>query len=364
MTFPHEFEVDFRSILDLIKAAVILLKPDGEILYANQRALELLAEENLKGKNIAYFFDEKDRRIFWPNIQRILAEKGVYEGEGFLVPRGKEGFVAHLHFVRYDMGEFSPVVFTFQNVSQVKALERSLRKTRHLAFLGRMLTDISHHIRNPILVIGGLARRLKENPQRAATYAAALVYQCERLENLLQALSRLVLMPTPRFRLVELKEIIELVKERFQLEISGEEPELSLPREIPSLAFYTDPELLAEALVELIQNALEAHQAVGQKGPVLFRCTADQEKVDFWVKDYGEGIKVEALPFIFNPFFTTKPGHFGMGLALVSRITEELAGEIKVENTYQPTVFRLSLPFDRRRPERRRPLSQEVKPET
>ncbi len=348
-TIPH-----LVNILDLVKAGVMLLTLEGEILYANRQAGDLLYEEKLEGKNLQQFFEEQDRRLFWRNIMAFLKKEGVYEGEGFLVPRGGEGFVAQMHFLRYEPQGAEPfVVFTFQNVAHLKELERSLKEARHLAFLGRMLADISHHIRNPILVVGGLARRLKEHPERAREYASALVYQCERLEHLLQALERFVFLPTPRFRPVEIKEVMEPLEARYRLEISGERPELVMDYPVFLPAFYTDPELLVEALGEIIQNALEAHQAAGQTQPVLFRVRGDEKQISFSVEDQGEGLKVDTLSFIFNPFFTTKPGHFGMGLTLASRIAEELSGQIQVVNTYQPTIFELLLPLDRRRPERR-----------
>ncbi len=345
------------NILDLVKAGVVLLSLEGDILYANRQAGELLGEEELEGKNLKQFFDEQDRRLFWHNILAILQNEGVYEGEGFLVPRGGDGFVAQMHFLRYEPQGAEPfVVFTFQNIARLKDLERSLKEARHLAFLGRMLADISHHIRNPILVVGGLARRLKERPERAQEYASALVYQCERLEQLLQSLERFVFLPAPRFRPVEIKEVIELLESRYQLELSGERPELIMDYSISLPVFYTDPELLAEALGEIIQNALEAHQAVGESRPVFFRVRGNEKELSFLVEDYGEGLKVDSLSFIFNPFFTTKPGHFGMGLTLASRIAEMLSAEIEVLNTYQPTVFRFFQPLDRRRPERRKPF--------
>ncbi len=346
------------NILDLVKVGVALLSLEGEILYANRQAEELLSESDLKGKNLNQFFEEEDRRLFWHNILTILKKEGVYEGEGFLVPRGGAGFIAQMHFLRYEPEGAEPfIVLTFQNLARLKKLEKSLEEARHLAFLGQMLADISHHIRNPILVIGGLARRLKEHPERAHDYASAVVYQCERLERLLQALERFVLLPSPRFRPVEIREIIEGLEARYKLEISGESPELVMNYSLDLPVFYTDPELLVEALGELIQNALEAHQAVGEKRPVLFEAKGNEKRILFKVEDYGEGIRVEALSFIFSPFFTTKPGHFGMGLTLASRIAGLLSGEIEVVNTYQPTVFQFLLPLDRRRPERRKLLS-------
>ena len=354
MPVPQSFwlPTQWVDILDLIKVGILVLKAEGEIIFANREAHNLLGE-NLVEQNFLAFLEKQDREIFWPNVRYLVFTKGFYEGEVLLVPAKNKSFVAHLYFSLYETPEMAPLlVLTFQNISQVKALERSLRESRHPAFLGRLLSDISHHIRNPILVIGGLAKRLSAHPERASAYAGTLLYQCERLIKLLEALERFILLPTPSFRQTEISEVLESLKGRF----SPATPSVSFPEEGVTFTFLTDPKLLVEALAEVIKNAREAHAAAGKEEPVSFDFEREGENIVFLVKDQGEGIRDEVLPFIFNPFFTTKPGHFGMGLTLASRIVEELAGHIEVANPRHPTVFRLSFPLDRRRPERRRLL--------
>ncbi len=349
------FPYYLQNILDFVKAGVILLSPEGKILFANKMALELLKDNDLEGKDFSLFFTQQDREIFWPNVLTILENEGLYEGEGYLVPREGDGFVAQFHFLRYEPEGAPPfIVLTFQNLSHLKKLEKSLREAKHLAFLGRMLSDISHHVRNPISVIGGLARRLKESPEKVSSYSSALIYQCERLEELLSSLERFVLLRKPCFKPAEGKEIIEILKEKFEIELSGENPELVLnTKGFNSFVFYTDPELLIEALSEIIKNALESHRLLSHAEPVSFSAKVCENQVVFEVKDNGPGISLDVLPYIFNPFFTTKSGHFGMGLTYATRIMEELGGEIEVLNLSNPTVFRVFIPLDRRRPERR-----------
>ncbi len=347
----------FRDLLDLVRTGILLLGEEGQILVANRHAKDLLGETSLEGQELKKFLDEKDRRVLWPNICALAQKEGSYEGQILLLPVQREPFIALLSLVYYqpkgDQKGF--FVATFQDISEFKNLERAMREAKHLVFLGRMLADISHHVRNPILVIGGLARRLKERPSKVESYASAIIYQCERLEELLEALERFVLLPTPRFRLVQVAEIIDLLRERFRLELSGDPPELRLisSAQAEPVAFYTDPALLLEALNELVKNALEAHQLKAITQPVELRVGLKEQKVLFEVADYGDGISIESLPFVFNPFFSTKPGHLGMGLTLASRIAEELDGKLEVTHLHQPTVVSLSLPLDRRRRERR-----------
>ncbi|NPB08878.1 MAG: ATP-binding protein, partial [Thermodesulfobacteria bacterium] len=196
------------------------------------------------------------------------------------------------------------------------------------------------------------------------SYASAIIYQCERLEELLEALERFVMLPAPRFKLVQVGEIVDLLREKFRLELSGEPPELRIISSSRSelVAFYTDPSLLLEAINEMVKNAFEAHQAKAVNKPVELRVRVKGETVTFDVSDFGEGINIETLPFIFNPFFSTKPGHLGMGLTLASRIAEELDGKIEVTHLHQPTTVSLRLPLDRRRPERRKLLTEDHSP--
>ncbi len=351
----------FRDLLDLVRTGIILLEEDGRILVANRHAKDLLGETLLEGKKFDRFLEEKDRRVLFPNIRTLAQTEGSYEGQILLVPAQGEPFVALLSLVYYQPQEEQKgfLVATFQDISEFKNLERAMREAKHLVFLGRMLADISHHVRNPILVIGGLARRLREKPTKVESYASAIIYQCERLEELLEALERFVLLPTPRFKLIQVSEVLDLVRERFRLELSGDPPELKLcsSSKAELAAFYTDPSLLLEALNEVIKNALEAHQLKAITQPVELRVRLEGQGVVFEVADYGDGISIESLPFVFNPFFSTKPGHLGMGLTLASRIAEELDGKLEVTHLCQPTIVSLKLPLDRRRRERRELLS-------
>ncbi len=348
-----------RELLQLVATAVLVLDEAGRILFANRRAAELLKSDRLEGRSLQEFFSVEDQNILFRNILFIARREGFYEGEAMLYPAYGDPLVAHLSFNSFLLDGRQLFVVTCQNVSEFKRLERSLREAKHLVFLGQMLSDMAHQVRNPILVIGGLAKRLQENPAKLNAYASAITYQCERLEKLLKALEEFVHLPRPRFELVPVSEVLTFVSRKFRLELLGDNPELRfiLAPGVEDVRFYTDLYLLVRALVQIIQNALEAHQEKGIHDPVEFKVWSNEKRVFFEVRDWGDGLCQETLPYLFNPFFSTKPGHLGMGLTLAQRIIEELDGRCEIISLKEPTVIRVSFPLDRRRPERKQLLS-------
>lgn len=87
---------------------------------------------------------------------------------------------------------------TVRDISRLKGLERILRRSERLAFLGRMLDDISHQIRNPVLSIGGFARRLAKMDIPRQEYVRVILDEAARLELLLETLTSFIGLPRAR----------------------------------------------------------------------------------------------------------------------------------------------------------------------
>jgi signal transduction histidine kinase len=123
---------------------------------------------------------------------------------------------------------------------------------------------------------------------------------------------------------------------------AGRGVRLSLKAPDESISFAFDPDLLRVALLNLVQNAIQASPSGGN---VEVRAEPSAGQVQLFVSDHGEGIQPQHLESIFNPFFTTKPEGVGLGLALVSKIADEHHGRIRVYS--QPgvgTTFEMTLP--------------------
>ena len=104
-----------------------------------------------------------------------------------------------------------------------------------------------------------------------------------------------------------------------------------------------DESQLRQALLNLLRNAAEAMPDGGRLQ--IAALSADQGTVELTIADTGHGIAPEHLPKIFEPFFSTKDGGTGLGLALTQQIIVEHGGRIEVTSRNgHGTTFTISLP--------------------
>lgn len=102
-----------------------------------------------------------------------------------------------------------------------------------------------------------------------------------------------------------------------------------------------DRNALRGALINLVENALQASTAEPR---IELRAEEADDSVYFAVADNGRGIAPDALPRLFEPFFTTRPGGTGLGLAIVRAVADAHDGNVGVESGAQGTTFTLRLP--------------------
>jgi two-component system sensor histidine kinase HydH len=109
------------------------------------------------------------------------------------------------------------------------------------------------------------------------------------------------------------------------------------------MEMYVDPGRIKDALLNILKNAV---QAIGNNGTVTIRIYKKPDACVFEIRDTGPGISEEDLPFIFDPFYTTKKFGTGLGLTITHRIIEEHEGSIAVESKKGAgSVFRVSIPL-------------------
>jgi signal transduction histidine kinase len=100
---------------------------------------------------------------------------------------------------------------------------------------------------------------------------------------------------------------------------------------------------MKDALLNVVRNAI---QAVEQTGTIFLKVYRKNRTCVMEIKDTGPGITEEDLPFIFDPFYTTKKQGTGLGLTITHRIVEEHDGRIEVESRAgEGSLFRLLIPI-------------------
>ncbi|MEO5332615.1 MAG: HAMP domain-containing histidine kinase [Magnetococcus sp. YQC-5] len=110
-----------------------------------------------------------------------------------------------------------------------------------------------------------------------------------------------------------------------------------------TILVLADPDLLYQAWVNVLNNALEA---IGeQPGTLKITVGLEAERVEIFLQDSGPGVALEQIPRLFEPFFTTKGQGTGLGLTIASKLVEANGGWLSLVPDRQPgACFVVRLP--------------------
>jgi two-component system, LuxR family, sensor kinase FixL len=212
-----------------------------------------------------------------------------------------------------------------RDLTETKALQEQIARSEQLAALGRLVAEITHEIKNPLVMIGGFARQLSRNAQDEKSQAKLKIIsdEVQRLENLLQELREVYRPPDLSFQFINintlLTEIFSLSKEdcesgniTIHLE-TGQDP----------LWVQGDPGKLKQVFLNLVKNAMEAME---KGGNLIIHSKQIGNQVEISITDNGPGIQDKDRERLFTPFFTTKRRGTGLGLSVSKKIIDNHPG--------------------------------------
>jgi len=222
-----------------------------------------------------------------------------------------------------------------RSAEELRQAREMLIQTERLALLGEIAAGLAHEIRNPLVTIGGFARRLEKKlgtRDPGGKYAEIIASEVQRLEQFLEEILLFGHDRQPRLLPVQVNEIIRAVTRLLGPKFT-EESIVIVEDLSPSLPpVPADANQLHQVLINLLSNAMEAIRGGGRIFiRTAFTATPPAE-VTFTITDSGGGVEPEVLGNIFNPFFTTKSGGHGLGLALTQRIVTAHSGRLSVRN--------------------------------
>jgi two-component system sensor histidine kinase HydH len=228
---------------------------------------------------------------------------------------------------------------------ELLASQERLVRSERFAAIGEAAAYVSHEIKNPLMVIGGLARQVENKEKEPPLKEKLHIIQSEvqRLENFLGDLRDFTRPATPVMQKININEVIHEVDALMKEEAKNRNVRLveNLDPHLPPL--HADPNQMKQVLLNLVKNALEAMDSGGQ---VVLTSGAEDNQVWFSVRDTGGGMPPEVLEKIFNPFFTTKKKGTGLGLAVIHKIVADHHGSVSVQSLPdQGTTFRIELPL-------------------
>jgi len=358
---------DRHHFLDWIQVGFILTDAHSKILYTNRYTEHLFgySKEEMEGERIRILFLEEDLVSFVPNIIYLTLYKNGFNGEALLRQKNGTKVFAHLYTTTFKEEGEAFLSFCFQEIQRLKMLEKERSEMERWAGLGMMLEGISHQIRNPIAAIGGYTQRLVKTSTalpKGKSYLHRILRETRKLETMIQRLEEYILIPKPTFRKEKIEEVVEAVLQTFSKE--AREKGASINLETKALEgegdCFMDRDLIAKALLYILENSLEAIERVpmGKKREtVRVSLFGNGGSIGVSVSDKGEGIPKKDINRVFEPFFSTRPDRVGLGLTFVKRVVEEQGGSIRVESRLKRgTTIALIFPKDRRRIARRKEI--------
>jgi two-component system sensor histidine kinase PilS (NtrC family) len=232
------------------------------------------------------------------------------------------------------------LLFAFQDVTDIKKLERDARIRQRLAAVGEMAAGIAHEIRNPLASMSGSIQILRQElplTDEQAQLMDIVLRESERLNDTIR--SFLAYARPQRFSIakLDLRRVLNdaalLLRNSSEVQ-DGHVIDVRVPMtEVP---FEADENQIKQIVWNLATNGLRAMRTGGTLtlGARLDRGADDgQESVVLEVYDEGVGIPAEELDAIFQPFRGTFAKGTGLGLAIVHRIVSDYNGEIHVSST-------------------------------
>jgi two-component system sensor histidine kinase PilS (NtrC family) len=221
----------------------------------------------------------------------------------------------------------------FQDLTEVKKLERSARFNEQLAAVGELAAGIAHEIRNPLASISGSVQVLSNELTVGSTerrLMEIIVSESNRLSGILEEFLRFVRPQERRVALFDVATTVAEVMEIFRLSDEISDAHLIEVDVSPlSSSLSGDRDQIRQIVYNVAKNAVRAMTA---GGTLTVRGREEQDGYTIRFADTGRGMGPDEVARLFTPFSTAFDDGTGLGMAIVRRIVEDHGGTIDVES--------------------------------
>ncbi|MEQ1759035.1 MAG: ATP-binding protein [Vicinamibacterales bacterium] len=236
---------------------------------------------------------------------------------------------------------------TFQDVTQVRRLEREARLQQRLAAVGEMAAGIAHEIRNPLASMSGSVQVLRQELSLTDEQAQLMDIVVRESDRLNQTIRSFLTYARPQRFAVTRLDVAAIVRDVGLLLRNGSDvgPDHSVEVRTPPYPVWceADDTQIRQVLWNLATNGLRAMQAGGKL--TLAATVEASGTVALVVKDQGRGMSGNEIDTLFEPFSSSFERGTGLGLAIVHRIVQDYGGSILVgSEPGKGSVFKVLLP--------------------
>jgi len=347
----HEIE-DLRAfneyVIDGLLSGLVTADADGRILTFNRAAAGItgMSAEQAIGQDAREVLQlPADARLRLGTLAQTRSLRFEFEYRAsdsrlldiglmatiIALPNGRNGYL-----------------FTFQDVTELRRLERSARLQQRLAAVGEMAAGIAHEIRNPLAAISGSMQVLRQELPLSDEQAQLMDIVLKESERLNDTIRSFLAYARPlKFSVAQL-DLRTVVQDAAVLLRNSSEARAShvIDVQVPPgpLWFEADENQVRQIIWNIASNGL---RAMPDGGRLLLAAhgTNVPEEIVLNVQDQGRGIPAEELDGIFQPFRGSFEKGTGLGLAIVHRIVSDYGGHIEVSSDVGVgTTVRVHLP--------------------
>ena len=314
-----------ENIVHSMSGGVIATAMDGRITLVNRAAQQLLeiSEPELRGRSVVEFFQDPLPHV---GSSRSAAEVGYKAANGF--HKTFRVTVSALNVTaRGDLG----FVYTFDDLTEIRRLEREVRMQDRLAAVGRLAAAIAHEIRNPLTSIAGSVSMLSDAPALNGEQRQLLeivTRESDRLNNIITDFLAYSRGKQYRFERVDLVPLLEDTLTLLEHRLTAENADIGVARNFGTSQAWVlaDGDKLKQVFWNFCENAVRAMKETGGSLTVGLVERGPDWELSF--SDTGPGIQPQQADKIFEPFQSNFEGGTGLGLAIVYQIVQAHEGKV------------------------------------
>ncbi|GAB4539937.1 MAG: ATP-binding protein [Thermodesulfovibrionia bacterium] len=323
-SFISDLRVLSRDIIESMPGGVFTTDLNRRIITFNNAA------QRITGYRIEDVMGKTPEEIF-PFLKYVNGISRRIEGE---IHRNGKTITIGIGFsnLRNSSGEEIGMIGTFQDLTELKAMEAEMKKKEKWALIGELSASVAHELRNPLASLKASVEMLldKKVPEHHARRLAKIALsEMDRLNNTVTDFLIYARPPMLQIESFDLHKMLGYVVALLRSS-AGEEKGVRIIADLSEeLTIRGDPRQLQQVFWNLGINAVDA---VSEDGIVEVYTEKGDTYIKIVFKDNGIGIDKKEMERIFYPFYTTKERGTGLGLSIAQRIVEEHGGRIVVES--------------------------------
>jgi two-component system, NtrC family, sensor histidine kinase PilS len=343
-----------ERIIESIRSGLITTDLDGNIYTFNAAATEITGfrPEDVEGQNISRFFGEIGPEIE-QSIEAAAAGEQLPRFEADLLT--PDGFAVRIGYgisqLFSEEQEATGLIITFQDLTEIRSMEESVRRKERLAAVGRVGAGLAHEIRNPLGAMRGAIQVLEANTPAESIQADLMGIILRESDRLNSIITNFLSYARPKVGNYTEIDICEAVRETITLLRHSPDvgPNHTLEEILPQQPVFisADSTQVKQIFWNLARNSI---QAMTNGGNLTIRLeTIGRSRIRITFQDTGEGMPPERVEQLFEPFSKSTSGGTGLGLSIVYQIIRDHSGTINVSSIEgEGTTITVELPQENR----------------